>query len=102
MQADSLAWLHSCASIDSIDSMATLTIRQLDERTKTRLRVRAAHHGRSMEEEAREILRSALVSQPNLNDNLADIVRRRFAPLGGVDLELPPRDPIRKPPDVAE
>jgi len=37
------------ASNDSIDSMATLTIRQLDERTKTRLRVRAAHHGRSME-----------------------------------------------------
>jgi plasmid stability protein len=55
-----------------------------------------------MEEEAREILRSALVSRPTLNDNLADIVRRRFAPLGGVELELPPRDPIRKPPDFAE
>jgi antitoxin FitA len=82
--------------------MATLTIRQLDEKTKTRLRVRAAHHGRSMEEEAREILRSALVALPNLKDNLADIVRRRFAPLGGVELELPPRDPIRKPPDFAE
>jgi len=49
-----------------------------------------------MEEEAREILRSALLSRPNLNDNLADIVRRRFAPLGGVELEPPPRDPIRK------
>jgi plasmid stability protein len=82
--------------------MATLTIRQLDEKTKTRLRIRAAHHGRSMEEEAREILRSALVAQRNPNDNLADIVRRRFAPLGGVELELPPRDPIRKPPDFAE
>lgn len=82
--------------------MATLTIRQLDEKTKTRLRVRAAHHGCSMEEEAREILRSALVSQLNLKDNLADIVHRRFAPLGGVELELPPRDPIRKPPDFAE
>jgi len=76
--------------------MATLTIRQLDERTKARLRVRAAEHGQSMEEEAREILRSALLSRPNLNDNLADIVRRRFAPLGGVELEPPPRDPIRK------
>jgi antitoxin FitA len=82
--------------------MATLTIRQLDEKVKSRLRVRAAHHGRSMEEEAREILRSALVALPNLKDNLADIVRRRFAPLGGVELELPPRDPIRKPPDFAE
>jgi len=86
----------------SIDIMATLTIRQLDEKVKSRLRVRAAHHGRSMEEEAREILRSALVALPNLKDNLADIVRRRFAPLGGVELELPPRDPIRKPPDFAE
>jgi plasmid stability protein len=82
--------------------MATLTIRQLDEKTKTRLRVRAAHHGRSMEEEAREILRSALVAQPNLKENLAHVVRRRFAPLGGVELELPPRDPIRKPPDFTE
>jgi len=90
------------ASNASIDSMATLTIRQLEEKIKARLRVRAAHHGRSMEEEAREILRAALVGQSNLKDNLADIVRRRFAPLGGVELELPPRDPIRKPPDFAE
>jgi len=82
--------------------MATLTIRQLDERVKSRLRIRAANHGRSMEEEAREILRSALVAQPSLKDNLADIVRRRFAPLGGVELELPPRDPIREPPDFSE
>jgi len=82
--------------------MATLTIRQLDEKTKARLRIQAAEHGRSMEEEARAILRSALTSQPNLKDNLADIVRRRFAPLGGVELKLPPRDPIRKPPDFAE
>jgi antitoxin FitA len=82
--------------------MATLTIRQLDEKTKSRLRIRAAEHGRSMEEEARAILRSALVTPPNLKDNLADIVRRRFAPLGGVELELPPRDPIREPPDFSE
>ena len=82
--------------------MATITIRQLDEKTKSRLRVRAAEHGRSMEEEARAILRSALVTPLNLKDNLADIVRRRFAPLGGVELELPPRDPIRKPPDFTE
>jgi plasmid stability protein len=83
-------------------ALATLTIRQLDERVKSRLRIRAANHGRSMEEEAREILRSALVAQPSLKDNLADIVRRRFAPLGGVELELPPRDPIRNPFDFSE
>ena len=61
------------ASNDSIASMATLTIRQLDEKTKTRLRVRAAHHGRSMEEEAREILRSALTASPPAKGNLAQL-----------------------------
>ena len=82
---------------DSIDSMATLTIRQLDEKTKTRLRVRAAHHGRSMEEEAREILRSALTSA-TARGNLAEAIRRRFAPLGGVELDLPARKGMRQAP----
>ena len=67
------------ASNDSIDSMATLTIRQLDEKTKARLRVRAAHHGRSMEEEAREILRSALTTASPVRGNLAEAIHRRFA-----------------------
>src|ERR1700674_36455 len=79
----------------SIDRMATITIRQLDEKTKTRLRVRAAHHGRSMEEEAREILRSALTSASPAKGNLAETIRRRFAALGGLELELPRRDPMR-------
>lgn len=83
------------ASSDSIDSMATLTIRQLDEKTKTRLRVRAAHHGRSMEEEAREILRSALTAASPVKGNLAETIHRRFAVLGGLEFELPRRDPIR-------
>jgi plasmid stability protein len=81
--------------------MATLTIRQLDEKTKARLRVRAAHHGRSMEEEARDILRSALaVGRPTVR-NLAESIRERFAAFGGVELELPKRDPIRQPPDAS-
>ncbi len=42
------------------ESMASITIRDIDERFKARLRVQAAHHGRSMEEEARDILRTAL------------------------------------------
>jgi len=81
--------------------MATLTIRQLDERTKARLRVRAAHHGRSMEEEAREILRSALTCVRAERSNLAESIRQRFAPFGGVALEIPKRDAIRQPPDFA-
>ena len=78
--------------------MATLTIRNLDERTKGRLRVRAARHGRSMEEEARSVLRSALAEEVLVSANLADAIRARFAPLGGVELELPAREPMRKPP----
>jgi antitoxin FitA len=82
--------------------MATLTIRQLDQKTKTRLRVRAAHHGRSMEEEAREILRSALTTSSSANGNLAEKIRRRFAPLGGIELSLPKRDAVRKAPGFEE
>ena len=81
--------------------MATLTIRRLDERTKARLRIRAAHHGRSMEEEAREILRSTLTDKQSSSENLAERIRQRFAPLGGVELRLPKRDSLRKPPDFA-
>jgi plasmid stability protein len=82
--------------------MATLTIRQLDEKTKARLRIQAAHHGRSMEAEAREILRSSLTASRPARRNLADAIRRRFAPLGGVKLELPRRDAMRQPPRFAE
>ncbi len=82
-------------------AMATITIRQLDDRTKARLRVRAAEHGRSMEEEAREILRSALV-QKAASGSLSQRIRRRLAPFGGVDLKIPPRDAMREPPKFEE
>lgn len=81
--------------------MATLTIRQLDEKTKARLRVRAAHHGRSMEEEAREILRSTLAATRPANRNLAESIRQRFAAFGGLELQLPRRDALRRPPDFS-
>lgn len=84
---------------DSIESMATLTIRQLDEKTKARLRIRAAHHGRSMEEEAREILRLALTTMPPTRRNLAEAIRHRFAVFGGVELKLPQRGAMREPPE---
>jgi plasmid stability protein len=79
--------------------MATITIRKLDERTKGRLRVRAARHGRSMEAEAREILRAALDRRSMRKISLAEMIRHRFEPLGGVELELPQRSPIEEPPD---
>ena len=77
--------------------MANITIRNLDDGVKTRLRVRAAEHHRSMEEEARIILRGAVKGGPSTR-NLAEIARTHFGPDNGVDLELPPRGPMREPP----
>ena len=78
---------------------ASITIRNLDPAIKERLRVRAAQHGHSMEAEARRILQTALAPQEGPpTRHLYDRVRARFAPLGGVDLELPPREPAREPP----
>lgn len=82
--------------------MATITIRQLEEKVKSRLRVRAAHHGRSMEEEAREILRTALSTSSPLQANIAEAIRRRFAGFGGLDLELPRRNAIRQAPGFSD
>jgi plasmid stability protein len=79
--------------------MASLTIRNLDEPLKARLRVQAAVHGRSMEDEARDILRTALAREASKPANLATAIRKRFAPLGGVDLPDLPRQPMREPPD---
>ena len=78
--------------------MASITIRNLDEELKRRLRIRAADHGRSMEEEVRQILRIALNQAPAAPVDLAHAIRARFAPLGGVELELPVREPMRELP----
>ena len=77
--------------------MASMTIRNLDDDIKKRLRIQAAEHGHSMEEEARAILRAAL-TKPGCPTNLARAIRARFAPLGGVELEIPPREPMRELP----
>ena len=77
--------------------MASITIRKLDDDVKTRLRMRAAGNGRSMEEEARVILREAVGRKPK-SEHLVSIIRAHFGPENGVDLELPPREPIREPP----
>jgi plasmid stability protein len=78
--------------------MASITIRNLEEPLKARLRIRAATHGRSMEDEARDILRNALNREPPQAANLASAIRARFAPLGGVELPEAPREPMREPP----
>jgi antitoxin FitA len=73
--------------------MATLTIRNLDDGVKRQLQVRAALKGRSMEAEARAVLCESVQTQmsPDLKENLGMRIHRRFAALGGVELQIPPR-----------
>ena len=79
--------------------MAAITIRSLDDSLKEGLRQRAAANGRSMEDEVREILRTTLASPTSRGAHPADSILARFSALGGVDLELPARSPIRRQPD---
>lgn len=78
--------------------MASMTIRNLDDGLKARLRMRAARHGRSMEEEARRILGAALQGDPLSGQALLDDIRAVVEPLGGVELELPVRGAMPEPP----
>ena len=78
--------------------MASITIRNLDDDVKSRLRMRAASHGRSMEEEARLILAEAVERETVPAKGLGTIIHELFKPYGGVELELPPREPAREPP----
>jgi len=81
--------------------MSSITIRNLEESVKRGLRIRAARHGRSMEEEARHILGAAVAERP-LSSNLFDAIRRRIAPMGGIELQIPARGPLREPPSFKD
>lgn len=81
-------------------STTTLTIRNVEHRLKERLRIRAAQHGQSMEAELRQILRDTLQSGQPSELNLAEAIRRRFAPLGGVELEPHPSVAVRELPSL--
>jgi plasmid stability protein len=72
--------------------MASITIRNLDEKLKQHLKMRAARHGRSMEDEALDILRTALAEDSATPQDLGLAIRRRFAPFGGVELPTVPRE----------
>lgn len=82
--------------------MATLTIRKLDSSIKERLRVQAAQNGISMEEEARRLLRLALLPEDPPNQ-LGSIIHRYFSQVGGVDENIISRRSMpRPPPDLSE
>ena len=75
--------------------MANISVRKLDEQVYSQLRIRAAQHGVSMEEEARQII-SQVVSAPT---RMSDVFRKYFGQEHGIDLELPnqrsnPHDPM--------
>lgn len=81
--------------------MAALTIRNVDEALKRSLRIRAARHGVSMEEEARRILREALLRPAPLAP-LGQRLRERFADAADEDFVPPARRPPRSPPSWNE
>ena len=81
--------------------MASITIHNLEEGLRQRLDIRAVEHGWSMEEEARNILRTALAQEPapvKHPKHLGTAIHKLFKPLGGVELPLPQREPMREPP----
>ena len=93
------------ASVDSNDStagnfspMATLTIRNLDDAVRDRLRQRAAEHGHSMEEEVRQILRQVVKPADTAanSEGLGSRIHNHFARLGGAELDLPSRSDTPK------
>lgn len=81
--------------------MANITIRNLDDAVKHGLQVRAARHGRSMEDEVRHILRDA-VDRPTKPLNLSARIRARVVEFGGINLELPLREGMREPPTFGQ
>jgi plasmid stability protein len=82
--------------------MATLVIRNLEDTLRDRLKQQAAAHRRSMEEEARQILRQSLAAAPlQRSHGFGQAMRTVFEPLGGLDLPEIPREPPRDPPDFS-
>ena len=77
--------------------MASITIRNLDNNVKTKLRMQAAGNGRSMEEEARLILAEAVAREAAPAKGLGTAIHELFKPFGGIELNLPPREPMREP-----
>jgi antitoxin FitA len=83
--------------------MSTITVRRLDEEVKGALRARAARRGHSLEEEVRRTLTNAVREEirPRTGAELLAKIRARVEPLGGIELELPPRVRMREPPDFS-
>lgn len=79
--------------------MASITIRNLDESLKAKLRLQSAQHGCSMEAEVRDILQKVLTPSTAPSD-FAERVHKRFAGLHVESLPIPERQAVRTPPDL--
>ena len=84
--------------------MSILTIADVDEDLRTRLQRRAGRRGLSVEAEALDILRSAVACDEcdAVPGNLAEAIRAIVEPLGGIELDIPPRSASRKPPEFTQ
>jgi antitoxin FitA len=78
--------------------MTQITIRNLDDAVRLKLRTRAAAKGRSLEAELREIITRA-ASEAEPTPNIGRSISQRFKRIGGVELDIPPRSGARKLPD---
>ena len=81
--------------------MTDITITDIDDDLSQRLKQRAARHGRSLQAEARDILEDALSTERSPTTapgNIAEAIRAIVEPLGGIELEPFPRQPVREPP----
>ncbi len=83
--------------------MATLTIRNLDDKIRDFLRQQAAKHGRSMEAEVRFIIEQTVARQQTNPGEVARKIQKRFADIGGADdLEIPVRTTMPEPENFAK
>ncbi len=82
--------------------MINITLQNFDDDLKNRLQQRAEYYGRSIEEEAKEILRAVLTGNPTEPLNLALAIERRFSQFGDFELPTIPREPLREPPNFGE
>ena len=78
--------------------MGSITIRNLDGSLKSLVPIQPAVHGRSAEDEARDVLRCVLNQEPQGPRNLGTAIHDLFRPFGGFDMPEVPRDKMREPP----
>ena len=77
--------------------MASLTIRNIDDSLKATLRMSAAANERSMEEEARQILKRFLLHK-KCTEGIGTRISKRFSEIGGIELPQTPRSLPRQSP----